>query len=327
MSLDFVALDFETANSSRASACSIGLVKVQFGQIVAEKSILFKPPVGFDEFNGWNIAIHGITPAMVADRPRFEAVWPEISSFIGDQIVVAHNASFDISVLRASLTASNIAWPTMNYACTMVLSRIIFDLTSHGLSFVAHKSGIAWNEEQHHDALYDADACAQIALVMASQQHVENLPDLLDSLGLSMGILHPDGWETCRVSRSSKSSIEHSRLKGKVSDIPINLDAEITHPLYGKQIVFTGGLHSMSRSDAWFEIAKIGAIPSEAVNRQTNVVVVGQQDISKFKKGETHSEKFRKAEHLKAMGFEIEVISERDFLSFIEPVTGIREGL
>ena len=110
MSLDFVALDFETANSSRASACSIGLVKVQFGQIVAKKSILFKPPVGFDEFNGWNIAIHGITPAMVADRPRFEAVWPEISSFIGDQIVVAHNASFDISVLRASLTAVMKSW-------------------------------------------------------------------------------------------------------------------------------------------------------------------------------------------------------------------------
>ena len=80
----------------------------------------------------------------------------------------------------------------------------------------------------------------------------------------------------------------------------------------------------MSRNDAWIEIAKIGAIPVESVTKSTNVIVVGQQDFTTLKAGETQSEKFRKAEKLKQQGQEIEVIDERDFLAYIEPMEGKR---
>ncbi len=104
----------------------------------------------------------------------------------------------------------------------------------------------------------------------------------------------------------------------------MNVGADPSHPLYGKSIVFTGALHSMSRNDAWIEIAKIGAIPIETVSKATNIIVVGQQDFKRLKAGEIQSAKFRKAESLREHGQEIEVIDERDFLAYIEPMEGKR---
>jgi DNA polymerase-3 subunit epsilon len=324
MSLNFVSLDFETANPSRASACSIGLVRVENGSVVETKNYLFRPPPGFDDFNAWNISIHGITPDMVSAEPRFGDLWPEIKNFIGRYPVVAHNASFDLSVLRAALTASEWNWPNISYACTMVMSRAMFDLTSHSLSHVAHEARIHWDEDKHHDALYDAEICAQIAISMAKSRAVEELSDLLISLGLSMGRLNADGWETCRSNSYRANQLGHIRARVSAKELDINSDADPSHPLYGKTIVFTGNLHSMSRNDAWIEIAKIGAIPVESVTKTTNVIVVGQQDFTKLKDGETQSGKFRKAEKLKQQGQEIEVIHERDFLAYIEPMEGRR---
>ena len=324
MGLSFVALDFETANPSRASACAIGLVRVENGEVVDTKSHLFKPPQGFDEFNGWNISIHGITPEMVAGEPRFAELWPEFSDFIGDLPVVAHNASFDLSVLRAALGASEIEWPKLQYACTMVMSRAMFDLTSHSLSFVAHKANIQWDEESHHDALYDAEICSKIALSMAASQGVRDLSGLLDSLGLSMGQLDPYGWDTCRSVSYRADLMGNTRIKVSAKEVEVNVEADPSHPLYGKSIVFTGALHSMSRNDAWIEIAKIGAIPVQTVSKATNIIVVGQQDFKRLKEGEIQSEKFRKAESLRKHGQEIEVIDEQDFLAYIEPMEGKR---
>lgn len=324
MSLDFVSLDFETANESRSSACAIGLVEVTNGVSTRVMSRLFRPPAGFDDFSGWNIAIHGITPQMVADEPRFADLWPEVLDFIGDRPIVAHNASFDLSVLRATLNASDLEWPELSYACTMVMSRALFDLTSHGLSYVAHKAGIPWNEEKHHDALYDAQACANITLAMAKIKGQSDLFGLLGCLSLTEGRLLAGGWETCRSTHHRADSLDQTRVKMSAREIHVNIDAKRTHPLFGKHITFTGGLHSMSRTDAWFEVARIGAIPGESVTKQTNVIVVGQKEVSKFKPGETSSEKFRKAEKLRALGQDIEVIDERDFLAYIEPTEGVR---
>lgn len=317
-------MDFETANSSRASACAIGLTEVKGGVISRSKSLLFRPPPGFDEFNGWNIAIHGITPLMVAHEPRFAEVWEEISDFIGQNTIVAHNASFDLSVLRATLSASGLDWPEYSYACTMVMSRQMFDLTSHGLSYVAQKIGIPWDEEKHHDALYDSQICADIAVSMSTLKEQQTLPGLLDSLGLSMGELYRDGWQTCRSTRYRANELGPNRIKLSAREVEINSEADMSHPLYGKQVVFTGALHSMSRNDAWIEIAKIGAIPTENVTKETNVIVVGQQDLSKLKLGNNQSKKFVKAEKLKARGQDIEVIDERDFLAYLEPVQGAK---
>ena len=118
---DFVAIDFETATRSRASACAVGLAFVSGGRISDVKRWLIQPPG--NEYEGINISIHGITPKMTADSPEFAEVWPEVMSLIPGMPLVAHYAAFDIGVLRASLAASSEPWPTLTYLCTCVLSR------------------------------------------------------------------------------------------------------------------------------------------------------------------------------------------------------------
>ncbi|MFA4929550.1 MAG: exonuclease domain-containing protein [Patulibacter sp.] len=98
MTASWVAIDFETATQSRASACAIGIVTVEDGVVVAEREILIQPPG--NEYDGFNIAIHGITPEDTAYAPTFAEVWPEIERAIDGRLVLAHNAGFDLSVLR-----------------------------------------------------------------------------------------------------------------------------------------------------------------------------------------------------------------------------------
>lgn len=323
MSLSFVAIDFETANSSRASACSLGMTKVLNGVISEKKYELFIPPEGHDHFEPRNISIHGITPADVQDKPRFSKVWPEFISFIDGLPLVAHNASFDLSVLRAALQVSGIPWPDLNYACTMVMSRNLFDLTSHSLLYVAHSAGVPWDREKHHDALYDSEICALIVLSMAQQLKMDSLPSLLESLELQAGELFEDGWFTCRSNKVKKYS-HHSanETRHSVKDIEVNTQADMHNPLYGKTVVFTGKLYSMPRPEAWALVASLGGIPKDSISKSTNLLVLGEQDPQKLSPGETQSSKFREAEKMKALGLDIEVINETDFLSYIEPDNG-----
>lgn len=323
MGLSFVALDFETANSKRASACSLGMTKVVDGVVVDTKYELFRPPENFDYFEPRNISIHGIKPSDVDHKARFAEVWPLFEEFIEELPIVAHNASFDLSVLRATLAASGITWPKLDFACTMVISRSVFQITSHSLLFVAQSAGVQWDEGKHHDALYDSQICAEILLSIANQKESGSIYDLLKSLDLSMGELFPEGWNTCRSAKQiSYSHNSGNENRHSTKGIEVNADADPSHPLYGKVVVFTGKLYSMPRPDAWSLVALVGGIPKDTMTKSTNLLVLGEQDPFKLKPGETQSGKFREAEKLREKGINIEVINETDFLAYLEPQTG-----
>ena len=323
MGLSFVSLDFETANSSRASACSLGMTKVQDGVVVATKYELFGPPSGFDHFDQRNIAIHGIKPSTVIDKPKFAEVWPDFEEFIGDLPVVAHNASFDLSVLRATLEASDIHWPELEYACTMVMSRRIFEITSHSLLYVAQSAGVPWDRNKHHDALYDSQICAEIVLSMAKIKNANSIYDLLESLELTLGRVFPSGWDACRNSKKvSHPSHSNQEDRHSTKGIEVHMNAEPNHPLIGKDLDITGKLYSMPRPEAWNLVALVGGIPKDSMSKTTNLLVLGEQDPFKLRPGETQSGKFRDAEKLREKGIFIEVINETDFLAYLEPQTG-----
>ena len=319
MGLSFVALDFETANSNRASACSLGMTKVIDGKIVDSMYEIFRPPEGFDSFESRNIAIHGIRPEDVKAKKRFIEVWPEFYAFINGMPVVAHNASFDISVLRAALSASNFVWPDLEYACTYVVSKNLFDMASHKLSDVAHAASVNWDSAKHHNALFDSKICAEITLSLAAKSGSKTLQDFLGSLNLEIGQLFEDGWYTCR-SRSVAQKFRHSlgEKTPLLREIAINEEADPSHPLFGQVVVFTGAI-SIPRPEAWKLVAAVGAIPKDGLTKKTNYLVFGEQDLSKLKTGEKKSNKQREAEALKAAGSEIEIIDERDFFALLEP--------
>ena len=155
-----LALDFETANERRDSACAVGLAWIADGRVVRRESHLIRPPEM--RFSPGNIRVHGILPANVADEPDFAAV---MAPYLGDLtrgLILAHNASFDIGVLRAGLARAGLPVPDLAYLCTVQVARRVFPAPEGcGLGKVARRLGIRF---EHHDAGEDAFACAEIAL-------------------------------------------------------------------------------------------------------------------------------------------------------------------
>jgi DNA polymerase-3 subunit epsilon len=158
MSDSFLAIDFETANYASDSACAIGLVRVEGGQIVMQEHHLIKPPQKAFVFTH----IHGITWADVERAPSFDELWPAMGKFFdGVQTVIAHNVGFDKKVLAACCERYQIKLPAYSYQCTVQLARKRLGIFPTNLPAVCNRLNITL---KHHDAMSDALACAQIAL-------------------------------------------------------------------------------------------------------------------------------------------------------------------
>lgn len=187
MPVDFTAIDFETANSHASSACSVGLVRVRSGVVVERASWFIRPPEGRDEFLPFNIKIHGITKEMVQDAPT----WPEqldlLRDFIGTDIAVAHNAGFDMGVIKAACAETVTPTPKLRYLCSVQVSRKTYDIASHRLPLAAAAAGFA--EFAHHEALADAEACAAIINDAAKRHEATDLTTLAKATGLKIHTL------------------------------------------------------------------------------------------------------------------------------------------
>jgi DNA polymerase-3 subunit epsilon len=158
----FVALDFETANSSRDSACEIGIVRVERLKTVYQDSFLIKPPTAFflDRFT----ETHGITWDLVKDQPTFGELWHEIRFFFEDvDFIAAHQASFDRSVLAACKQTYRKRIPDFPFLCTVGLTRKIWNIRPTTLPVVCRELGIKLKHQ--HCALDDALACSEIVIM------------------------------------------------------------------------------------------------------------------------------------------------------------------
>ena len=167
-------LDFETVNSQRNSACALGVTLIDNQQIIETNFWLFKPIGGFDYMN---IMVHGITREHVHNKPNFAQSWPEIEEYLRGRILIAHNAAFDISVLRKTLESYGIQKPTAKYGCTMRMAKKLWPHHyNHKLNTLCDYFGF---ELHHHNAASDALACARIGLELCKDQNVQSFEDLL----------------------------------------------------------------------------------------------------------------------------------------------------
>ncbi|MCG8533236.1 MAG: 3'-5' exonuclease [Desulfovibrionales bacterium] len=157
----FAAIDFETADAKRDSACAVAVVRVEEGVIVDKLYKLVRPPRS--TFSPFCVRVHNIHWRDVENEPVFADVWPEFAPlFHGVDFVAAHNASFDRSVLSACLSAAGMEQPMERFLCTVKLARKVWpDLKNHKLNTVSGHLGI---QLQHHHAESDAEACAKIAI-------------------------------------------------------------------------------------------------------------------------------------------------------------------
>ena len=154
----FVAIDFETANDSRDSACSVGLVVGRDGEIEVSQTFLIRPPAPEFSFT-W---VHGLGWEDVRSEPTFGELWPTLRPWLDSaEFVAAHNAPFDRSVLHACCAAYGVKAPRKPFVCTVQLARQQWGIYPTTLPDVCRRLRIPLS---HHESGSDARACARIVL-------------------------------------------------------------------------------------------------------------------------------------------------------------------
>lgn len=306
MSINFVAIDFETANQKRESACSVGLTKVLDGKIVDSFYTLINPE---DDFSPFNIAIHGITSDQVISAPNYFDVVNEIIDFIDELPLVAHYAPFDVSVIRNSNDRYGVNNFHAKYFDSHYLSKKYISSISYKLSFLSDMIGVEYN---HHNALEDSKACAELILYLCRENNCSDIDSLLDGAGYSkMGTIQNTVGSNFGKSKSY-TTIDINEIIDSIDKSSLDQ----LHPFYDKHACFTGKLTSMIRREAMTIFASYGGIPEKGVNKKVNYLIMGEQDF-KIVGDDLKSSKIIKAEKLLSEGQDIQLLTEDDFLRMI----------
>ena len=284
-SVDFVAVDVETANSDCSSICQIGIVQYQEGIITGEWETYINPQ---DLFNPVNTYIHGIDGTKVKNAPILPDISDTIYHYMNNTIAVCHT-HFDRTALNQAFEKYSLEPPNSNWLDSARVARRTwkqFACSGYGLANICNEIGYAF---KHHDALQDAKAAAHIIIKAIEESGVD---------------LH--SWF-----KEVEKRIKHKSNK-QIIPVASNPDGY----LYGTNIVFTGAL-KMPRSLASKLAAEAGCSIQKSVNRNTNIVVIGIQDMTRLA-GKDKSNKQIRATKLIAEGYDIQIINEKDFIELID---------
>lgn len=338
---DFYAIDFETANHLRGSPCAVGIVEVSNGEIASVECLLMRPGEGMliaygidpdnpeweygedddgnevcieitpdQYFDPWNIELHDIRWSDVADKPTFMDQYAQMRDIIGDAPVVAHNASFDVGVVRDACDAEGIVWPSWSYFCTLTVGRnLLGPLEAYTLPYCLDAARRLVEPHgkhklfDHHDPVADAEAAAELALLYMKIAAANDLNDLLDRQRYRWGKTSPEGiWNGCTKKRDGSTSIMHCPTA--------RADANPHNDFYGLNVCLTGALpYNVTRKAAWNALAKIGAQPQKSVTKTTDLLIVGDLNPRTLRPGTLRSRK-----QVKATSYGVEFITGKDFL-------------
>lgn len=313
MGYDFVAIDFETANTYYSSACAIGIVAVRNGEIVDTYYSLINPNCAFYESN---TKIHGISSTDVESAPTAADLLSIIQHFFSpDWPIIAHNAYFDISVLRESFCIDE---TDLWYVDTMDLCRPFMDI-SLSLKNCAEFFGVPLIH--HHNALDDAVCCASIVLKVCPPRI--NWPFLMQLEG-APGVKKrwiSEAKRTKAMFNNKGTSTSYKRKfigEPKPSEIKRSCSCALCpkHPLYGKKIVFTGNL-SFSRKEVMQFAVNAGAILQSSVSSRTDFLVVGEQDKAIVGEKGISTKQIKASELNASRRASIEIINEENFLKLL----------
>lgn len=286
-------MDVELANTNRSSICALGIICVSDNDIVFEKSYLINPEC---DFNPKCIKIHGIMPIMVADAPTFPEVWKEISPYIEDGVVVAHNAaSMEMNSICQTLDRYDIPIPRLRYICTMCASRKLLPDMEHRLHDLCDYYNIPLDD--HHDALCDARACMNLYNALVQQFGSESLcVALYDYSG-------------------NASDADYRRRSNRCLPNPVIFDkCPDDFHVNKSRFCFTGDFASISRNDLIERITEKNGAVTTTVSGKTDYLIVGDDGSEHWKFGK-FGDKIQKAIDLKQKGAPVRIISETDFLS------------
>ena len=171
----YVVFDLETTgfSSIKDKIIEIGAVKVENGVITDKFSTFVNPkvPIPFEITN-----LTGITDDMVMEAPDIETILPQFLEFVGDAVLVAHNASFDVSFIEQNCRYQDIT-PDFTSVDTVAMARILLPtLSKFKLNVVANALHISL--ENHHRAVDDAGATAEIFVKFVEMLRARNIKTL-----------------------------------------------------------------------------------------------------------------------------------------------------
>ena len=306
MNYSYVALDVETANSFRGSICSIGLVKFQNGKVVDSFYSLINPE---EDFDYRNINIHGITQKDILNSPIFPEIRQRIIDFIGTNIVVSHFAQFDIGALKDAYLKYNLDFDDVKFVCSYRLAKIALPgLINYKLKTLTKELNI---KLEHHNALSDAKASGLILGYLLSANSYSDIDEFLYNYHYNKTGLHGQYGFNRQLKGDYKSNLIYQ---------PTDEEKALMNPdhyFYGLYFCFTGKLERMTRKEANTMVALTGGIPEKNVTKNTNILVVGEQDWRVV--GESGlSSKMKKAQSLLENGQNIEIMTEDDFIKMFE---------
>ncbi|SHG19255.1 DNA polymerase-3 subunit epsilon [Ornithinibacillus halophilus] len=196
----FISIDFETANEKRFSPCAVGIVVAENNKIIDEYYSLINPKT---YFNPMNIRVHGIREDDVRDAPNFQDIWPTLNNFLSSNLAIAHNASFDMSVIRQTLDQFKLPYPTMDYLCTANISKKVWpDLYNHKLNTLADYHGITF---EHHHALEDARVAAKVFFKALETYETNSIDEFLEKNSITKGRIFERGYYPPKVKRLKTS--------------------------------------------------------------------------------------------------------------------------
>ena len=286
---DYCVLDTETTGLSAYydEIIEIGILRVRNNEIVDCYDQLIKPST---EVDGFITALTGITNDMLEGMPSIDSVKTDVLSFIGDDIILGHNTSFDMRFLNEGFKEQL----TNRYMDTMQFARKLYpELKHHRLSDLTNYLGLHNNE---HRALSDCTSTKELYDAVKASMAEKNLA--IEDLWIS-GESHGGKGIDIKAIKPSEEVIDEDGF------------------FYNRHVVFTGKLEKMLRKDAMQLVVNLGGILDNSVNKQTNYLILGDNDYNAILKGEKSS-KHKKAEKLKLEGQDIEIIDERTFYDLLE---------
>ncbi|MDD5945223.1 MAG: PolC-type DNA polymerase III [Clostridia bacterium] len=176
---EYVVFDIETTglNKEKCKIIEIGAVKIKNRKITDRYSTFIDPQ---EKLSDEIVELTNITDKMLEGQRTIDVVLPEFMDFVGDAVLVAHNASFDTGFVRIKGEELGLGAMHNTILDTLELSRTLLkDLKKHKLDIVAKRLGVSL--EGHHRAVNDAEATAEIFLKlveMLEENDVHNLDDI-----------------------------------------------------------------------------------------------------------------------------------------------------
>lgn len=292
----YIVFDIETTGLDPMydEIIEIGAIKVEDGKEIETFSTLIKPEYEIDEFI---TELTGITNEMVINAPKINDVLPKFMDFIKDSVILGHNVNFDINFIYDNLINEDMNPITNDFVDTLRISRrLLTELKHHRLTDLADYYNI--DTTGSHRSLTDVRITIEV---------FKNLEKSILNKYSSI--------------ESFKEACKPKSHKGfKASDIiTTKTEFDEDNLLYDKYIAITGTLEKMSRKEAMQIIANLGGHCQDGVNKETNYLILGNNDYNPILRGKKSS-KLLKAENLKLKGQDIEILSENVFYDVIPPL-------